>query len=184
MASPPPCRPREQDQSPLGRWNVTHGFDSQESSPPATRTYGNSQHTSGAMDDSSRNVKNANAHSILRTKAGYRQQSVQRGDGRMSGKVQKADLSCSVLVHVRVNQRRFAFRGDGDATTLPEKNEDVSSSGALDESSRNLQNATAYSVLRKHITRQKVKISAGRWMKCHKMFKKRAHICRLVLVHV
>ena len=39
----------------------------------------------------------------------------------MSGKVQKANLSCFVLVHVRVDQRRFAFRGDGDATTLPER---------------------------------------------------------------
>ena len=35
---------------PVGRWNVTHGFDSRESSPPATQTYGDGQHTSGAME--------------------------------------------------------------------------------------------------------------------------------------
>ena len=38
---------------PVGRWNVRHGFDSRESSPPATHTYYDGQHTSGAMDESS-----------------------------------------------------------------------------------------------------------------------------------
>ena len=32
---------------PVGRWNVTHGFDSRESSPPATHKYGDGQQTSG-----------------------------------------------------------------------------------------------------------------------------------------
>ena len=36
--------------SSVGRWNVTHGFDSRESSRPATDTRGDGQHTSGAME--------------------------------------------------------------------------------------------------------------------------------------
>ena len=47
---------------PVGRWNVTHGFDSRESSPPATQTYGDSQHTSGAMDESSGKGSKMQAH--------------------------------------------------------------------------------------------------------------------------
>ena len=34
---------------PLPRWNVTRGFDSRESSPPATHKYGDGQHFSGAL---------------------------------------------------------------------------------------------------------------------------------------
>ena len=43
-------------QHSIGRWNVTHGFDSRQSSPPATHTFGNGQHTSGAMVESSKTV--------------------------------------------------------------------------------------------------------------------------------
>ena len=45
-----------------GRWNVTHGFDSRESSPPATDTHGHGQHTSGAMEEMSGKVQNASTH--------------------------------------------------------------------------------------------------------------------------
>ena len=34
---------------PSPRWNVTRGFDSRESSPPATHKYGDGQHFSGAL---------------------------------------------------------------------------------------------------------------------------------------
>ena len=56
--------------SSRGRWNVTHGFDSRQSSPPATHTHthDNGQHTSGAMDNSSRRVQNARTHAPLRTR--------------------------------------------------------------------------------------------------------------------
>ena len=56
MLRPPPCAsPKEQGVSnSVGRWNVTHGFDSRESSPTAKHTHGNRQHTSGAMEEMSR----------------------------------------------------------------------------------------------------------------------------------
>jgi len=57
------------------------GFDSRESSPPATGTHGDGQHTSGAMDGSSGKVQNANAHSIVLRTHTKHSLSIQRGDG-------------------------------------------------------------------------------------------------------
>ena len=46
--------------------NVTHGFDSRESSPPATRTYGDGKHTSGAMEELLQKVQHASTHILRR----------------------------------------------------------------------------------------------------------------------
>ena len=112
---------------PSGRWNVTHGFDSRESSPPATthiakvsipvgrwsmgvgsiwrKTHGalprhtaSSEHTIGAMDESS-------------------------GKGSMIGKgsINQAHISSGVIMDIATFKVRHSVGPDNDATTLQAK---------------------------------------------------------------
>ena len=86
----------------------------------------------------------------------------------MSGKVQKANLSCFVLVHVRVDQRRFASNVDVDAATLPSVSTRNAPAGRWNvtygfDSQEGSPTATT------HIA--KVSIPVGRWMKCLGTFK-------------
>ena len=116
IATPPPCKPKTEHVTchSLGRWNVTHGFDSQESSPPATQNaHSIGQYSSGAMEEMRQKVQNASTH-MLRCQnhdcACNRrsvQGAVQRGDGGSAVEGSKCQHSQTTMQKSRAHAQQL-----------------------------------------------------------------------------
>ena len=117
---------------PAGRWNVTHEFDSQESSHArhTAHTQGTRANQRGDGGHAREGSKGKHSHPAMSKSQARAQQSVSSrasstgrwriclGKGR-----RRAHKNCSVRIHVGVGQRCRAI--DGDSPTLQAKSEHV-----------------------------------------------------------